>query len=180
MDKAGTIEIFLDLDGTKGYQAGGKDVLLVEHIKAGGHTIIWDAKDAKGNWVEDVLMIGVDSRFSTGMTHLPLFDAEHHDNGFIVNRISPVAETGTKRSDLYWDDSQLPGGTTEFLGVNGNNNGHNFPLQSTPYGNNRTINTWWSCFDKEKYWCPIKIFQIFIYRRLTVDYVDLTNRRLAS
>ncbi len=143
MDKAGSLEIFLDLDNEKGYQAEGKDVLLVKYIKAGGDTIIWNGKDGFGNWVQDEVIVGVESRFATGVTHLPLYDPEYHPDGFIVNRILP--ETG--RADLYWDDSQLPDGTTEFLGANGDNNGHNFPEKDGGYGNLKSINTWWNGYE---------------------------------
>jgi len=145
MNKAGTIEIFLDLDGTPGYQPNGRDRVLVKTIKAGGDTIVWNAKDGLGDWVIESVTVDVSSRFSTGITHLPLYDPEYHTNGYIVNRILPE----TSRASLYWDDSRLPSllGTVEFEGVSGDNNGHNFPDTAGGFGNLRTINTWWNGFE---------------------------------
>jgi len=142
MDKSGTLEIFLDLDNVAGYQTGGRDVLLTQYINAGGDTIIWNGKDALGAWVEDTVFVGVSSRFATGVTHLPLYDPEYHPNGFIVDRVLPTAE----RADLYWDDTPIAG-TTEFEGVNGTTDGHNFPVVSGGYGNEKTINSWWNGFE---------------------------------
>lgn len=143
MDKSGTVEIFLDLDGVPGYQPHGKDVILVKHIQAGGDYILWDGKDGENNWVHDQVIVDVTSRFATGVTHLPLFDPEYHPNGYIVHRMLP----DNSRAQLYWDDSNFSGGTVEFNGVDGDNNGHNFPSKSGGYGNDRSINTWWNGFE---------------------------------
>jgi len=144
MNKGGTVELFLDLDGTLGYQAGNKDVVIVKTIKAGGDTIIWDGKDAQGTFVVQHVTVGVTSRFATGVTHLPIYDPEYNANGFIVNRITPNAS----RAAVYWDDSKF-GGTVNFIGASGNNDGHNFPDTTGGYGNNRTINTWWNGFEND-------------------------------
>jgi len=142
MNKSGTVEIFLDLDGVAGYQAGNKDVVLVDVINAGGDTVIWDGKDAAGTLVVQNVTVGVTSRFSTGVTHFPIFDDEYSNNGLIVNRITPNAS----RAAVYWDDSQF-GGTVNMIGASGNADGHNFPTVSGGYGNLRTINTWWNGFE---------------------------------
>jgi len=142
MNKSGTVEIFLDLDGVAGYQAGNKDVVLVDVINAGGDTVIWDGKDAAGTLVVQNVTVGVTSRFSTGVTHFPIFDDEYSNNGIIVNRITPNAS----RAAVYWDDSQF-GGTVNMIGASGNTDGHNFPTVSGGYGNLRTINTWWNGFE---------------------------------
>lgn len=142
MSKGGTIEIFLDLDGNPGYQTNGADVVLVEQINAGGDTIVWNGKDGNGNFVLGDVIVGMSSRFATGVTHLPLYDPEYHTNGFIVNRVRPSSE----QCELYWDDSQLPSllGTVEF---DGNTVGHIFPDTTGGFGNVRSINTWWNGFE---------------------------------
>ncbi|MFO7869070.1 MAG: hypothetical protein R6U95_07210 [Bacteroidales bacterium] len=142
MDKGGTVEIFLDLDGVDGYQPDGQDVVLVKNINPGGDTIIWDAKNGLGDYVEGTVTVGMTSRFSTGVTHLPLFDPEYHPNGYIVHSILP----DSARVNLYWDDRQI-GGATELDGVMGDNNGHNFPYVDRGFGNDRTINTWWNGYE---------------------------------
>ncbi len=144
MNKGGSTELFLDLDGIAGYQAGNLDVVLVKSIKAGGDTIVWDGKDAQGNYVAQAVTVGVTSRFATGVTHLPIYDAEFHPNGFIVNRITP----NSSRASVYWDDTKF-GGTVNFTGASGNNDGHNFPDTTDGYGNVRTINTWWNGYEND-------------------------------
>lgn len=144
MSKSGTVEIFLDLDGVAGYQAGNKDVVLVDAIHAGGDTLIWDGKDAKGTFVVQNVTVGVTSRYATGVTHFPIYDDEYNPNGIIVNRISPNAS----RAAVYWDDSKF-GGTVNLTGASANNDGHNFPTADGGYGNLRTINTWWNGYENE-------------------------------
>lgn len=142
MNKSGTVEIFLDLDGVAGYQAGNKDVVIVDAINAGGDTVIWDGKDATGTLVVQNVTVGVTSRFSTGVTHFPIYDDEYSNNGIIVNRITPNAS----RAAVYWDDSQF-GGTVNMIGASGNTDGHNYPSVTGGYGNLRTINTWWNGYE---------------------------------
>jgi len=143
MNKAGTIEVFLDLDGVAGYQTGNKDVVLVDIINAGGDTLIWDGKDAQGIFVISNVTVGVSSKFATGVTHFPIYDDEYNPNGIIVNRISPNAS----RAAVYWDDSNIPSGTINLTGASGNTNGHNFPVVADGYGNLHTINTWWNGYE---------------------------------
>jgi hypothetical protein len=143
MNKAGTIEIFLDLDGVSGYQAGNKDVVLVDVINAGGDTLIWDGKDAQGTFVISNVTVGVSSKFATGVTHFPIYDDEYSPNGIIVNRISPNAS----RAAVYWDDSNIPSGTINLTGASGNTNGHNYPVVTNGFGNLHTINTWWNGYE---------------------------------
>ena len=164
MDKSGTVEIFLDLDGVSGYQANGEDVVLVKEIKAGGDTILWDGKDGLAAFVNGDVVVGVSSRFSTGVTHLPLYDPEYHPNGYIVHSILP----DSTRVNLYWDDSQISGGTTEFEGVMGDTNGHNFPGYDTvEFGNVRTMNTWWNGFEENN----LKSFSFTLASPLPVELI---------
>ena len=142
MNKSGTVEIFLDLDGVAGYQAGNKDVAIVDVITAGGDTLIWNGKDATGSNVIQNVKVDVTSRYASGVTHFPIYDDEYSTNGIIVNRISPNAS----RAAVYWDDSQF-GGTANFTGASGNSDGHNFPVVTGGYGNLRTINTWWNGYE---------------------------------
>jgi hypothetical protein len=93
MTKAGTLEIFLDIDGVPGYQSGGRDVVLVEYINAGGDVLYWDGKDGLGDQVTSTISVIVSSKFATGVTHLPVYDAEKNPNGFLVTRVSPDGPT---------------------------------------------------------------------------------------
>lgn len=143
MSKAGTIDIMLDLDGNPGFQANGEDVALVKQIISGGDTIVWDAKNGNGNFVESDVIVSVSSKFATGVTHLPIYDPEYNPNGYIVHRVLP----DTTRAGLYWDDSGFSSGTLELLGNAVTGQGHNFPTASGGFGNNRTMNTWWNGFE---------------------------------
>ena len=144
MNKGGTVEIFLDLDGVPGYQAGNKDVVLVDAINAGGDTLVWNGKDAKGVFVLQNVTVAVTSRFATGVTHFPIFDDEYSKYGIIVNRISP----NPSRASVYWDDSKINGGTVNLTGASGNNDGHNYPTNiKADYGDTITVNTWWNGYE---------------------------------
>ena len=138
MSIGGTVQIVLDIDGTPGYQSGTEDVVIVQQIVAGKDTIHWDGKDGFGNYVEGGATVLVLSSFATGVTHLPLYDPETHQNGYLVERTRPF--TGT--CNLYWDDSNFSGGTVNIDGSL--TNGHSF---GTNFGNNRTMNTWWNGYE---------------------------------
>ena len=154
MTTGGTLELYLDIDGVPGYQIGGKDVAIVEKIEPGGDYIYWDGNDGLGNHVTKTTTIFVTSRFSTGVTHLPLYDAEQNPNGFRVTRIAPG-----KPEDLvlYWDDSKIKYGKIpadqEISMFDGNTtaNGHiwtkDLKAAGGTFGNDNTINTWWNAYE---------------------------------
>lgn len=164
MDKAGTLEIYLDLDDELGYQIGGKDLVLVSQIKAGGDTIVWDGRNGEGDFVDGDVSVIVTSRFATGVTHLPIFDPEYHEDGFIVHRLLP----DSMRAALYWDDSQLPNGTYEFSGTIEEGNGHSFPHVAGGYGDERTMNTWWNGYEIN----DLKSFSFIVGNYLPIQLVN--------
>ncbi|MDA3881886.1 MAG: hypothetical protein PF481_01225 [Bacteroidales bacterium] len=153
MNKSGTLEIFLDIDNVDGYQPGGRDLALVERVDAGGDNILWDGKDGLGVQVTTTISVIVNSKFSTGVTHLPIYDAEKNSNGFLVTRVEP---DGPENLVLYWDDSQidygtLPSGqTATMLSGNTTANGHIWSTDSNNpegFGDWHTINTWWNGYE---------------------------------
>lgn len=133
MSLQGVIQIILNLNGVAGYQPGTTDVALVQVVHAGLDTLKWDGKNGLGDYVAGTVTILMSSRFSSGTTHLPIYDPENNPNGYIVSRVRP--NTGT--CQLYWDDSGL-GGTTNIDTTN--SNGHRW---SSNFGDVRTMNTWW-------------------------------------
>jgi hypothetical protein len=138
MSGQGTVEIIIDLNGTPGYQSGSTDVILVKNIHAGPDTIPWDGKDGNGDYLyQSTPTVIITSSFSSGITHLPLYDPETHLNGFLVNRIRPV----TGSANLHWDDSNFDGGTVNI--GDSLETGHSFPNN---FGNERTMNTWWDSY----------------------------------
>lgn len=153
MTKGGTLEIFLDIDGVEGYQSGGRDIVLVEYVNAGGDILIWDGKDGLGNQVTSTISVIVSSKFATGVTHLPVYDAEKNPNGFKVTRVSP---DGPQNLVLYWDDSKIPYGTIPagqvitMLSGNTTDNGHIWTTDSKNsdgFGNVHTLNSWWNGYE---------------------------------
>ena len=153
MNKSGTLEIFLDIDGTEGYQSGGRDVVLVKNINTGGDIITWDGKDGLGEQVTTTVSVIVSSKFATGVTHLPVYDSEKNPNGFLVTRVAP---NGPEDLILYWDDSQINYGTIPvgqqitMLSGNTTANRHIWTTDSNNsdgFGNINTTNTWWNGYE---------------------------------
>jgi len=138
ISQPGIVQIVLDLNGISGYQPNSADVILVDPVHAGLDTIIWDEKDGFGNFVTGSATVSVLSSFASGTTHLPLYDPETHPNGYIVTRIRP----SSGQCNLYWDDSNFPGGTVNIDGSL--QTGHSWPYF---FGDVRTMNTWWNGYE---------------------------------
>lgn len=137
MSMGGTLQIVLDINGVAGYQANSADVIIVENVSSGVSDIVWDGKDGFGNYVEGATVL-VLSSFTTGVTHLPLYDPENHSNGYQVSRVRPF----TGACELYWDDSNFTGGTVNIDGAL--TTGHSW---TSNFGNIRTMNTWWNGYE---------------------------------
>jgi hypothetical protein len=138
MSKSGTVEMVIELNGIPGYQPNTEDVILVQTVAENvKDTITWDGKDGLGVQVNSNQLCVSSADFYTGITHFPLYDPETNDQGYIVNRIRPVAGP----CKIYWDDSNFPGGTTNVTGQYG-------PAHTWPYffGDVRTMNSWWDGF----------------------------------
>ena len=67
VNKAGTLELLIDLNGTSGYQQGTADADIVQYIKAGVDTITWNGKDGLGNYVAVGGNVQISSKYSTGV-----------------------------------------------------------------------------------------------------------------
>lgn len=138
VDKEGTVEIMLDLNGTDGYQPNTADRLITADVVIGLNCIPWDGRDGLGVPVANQQFISMEVNYFNGLTHIPLFDIENNDRGYIVRQVRPPGP----RPAVFWDDSNLPGGTTEINdGCLDSNGCHLWP--SGNFGNDRTINTWW-------------------------------------
>ncbi len=164
VDKAGQVDVLLDLNGVPGYQSGTADRLLNATVAVGVNCVPWDGKDGLGNLVESDITVTVEVTYLNGITHLPIYDIEEHKNGFIVTPFRPAAA----KVSLYWDDSTklnasgpfpcgdagLILGTINLDGCDDTINGcHAFPCNdetfnngngnNAGYGDKKTINTWW-------------------------------------
>ena len=102
--EAGDISIFLDLNGTAGYQAGTADVVLEDYgLAPGNHLMAWDGLDGLGNVAPVNVSTSVVVTIYRGRTNIPLYDAELNINGLIVTGLFPA----TNNRPLYWDDRLL-------------------------------------------------------------------------
>ncbi len=159
VDKAGQVDVLLDLNGTDGYQAGTEDVLINYNVNIGINCVPWDGLDGLGNPVQSAITVKVEVTYLNGITHIPLYDVEEHPDGFIVQPFRPAAP----KVNLYWDDSTKLNaggafdcgsspdvlGTINLTGCNDTITGcHPWPCNdglnnNAGYGEAKTINTWW-------------------------------------
>jgi hypothetical protein len=103
---AGDVRVFLDLNGTVGYQAGTADRVLEQlDAVAGLNTMSWDGLDGLGATVPTGLSFKIYVQYLKGRFNLPLYDAEVNKNGFNISTIAPINDPNIR---VYWDDSDLP------------------------------------------------------------------------
>lgn len=138
--KSGAIQVLIDFNGEPGYQVGTRDVLIAQNVGAGSTCIQWDGKDGEGKTVSICSEpVNFYVTYAGGLTHMPIFDVENNENGFIIELVRPA--TTDSHLALYWDDSNIP----EFSyppsgGCDGTQGCHKF---DNFFGDERTINTWW-------------------------------------
>lgn len=156
VNKAGTVQLVINLNGIPGYQAGSEDLYLVTQVDSGYNCIPWDGLNGLGQLVPSGTTVSVDVTYWNGITHMPLNDVEYNKNGFKVTTIRPYILDSIP--PLYWDDSDstLMGslvGTLEMTGCTDTSGCHKWDCDSTTHncqsdtvytiGEKRTINTWW-------------------------------------
>ena len=165
INKAGAMQLLIDLNGIPGFQIGTEDIMLTQNINAGQTCVPWDGIDGLGNQVADGTTIKIKATFVGGLTHMPIYDAETNPSGYIVNLVRPITTSSTYH--LYWDDSNFPNST--YPPSNGcyNSNGcHSYPYM---FGDQRTINTWWYASS------DIVDSLTFIYSPLSLDSIVTQN-----
>lgn len=131
VDKPGNVEVELDFDPPYVTRT------LTAVVEAGENPVNWDGLDGTlptGVPVPNNINISFTVSYINGLTNLPLYDVENNSNGFIIGLVSPPGTTPL----VYWDDSNIPGGTTNFTGCLSPPGCH-----SWPNGNLHTMNTWW-------------------------------------
>ncbi|NQU31830.1 MAG: PKD domain-containing protein, partial [Bacteroidetes bacterium] len=142
VDKAANVEIELDFDSPYVSRT------IITPVIAGINTITWDGYDGTQPIafpVPNGVNISISVTYINGLTNLPLYDVERNLDGFVIELVSPTGTTPL----VYWDDSNFPGGTTNFAGCASTtfpwNGCHlwNNDLSGNEFGNERTINTWW-------------------------------------
>ncbi len=143
VDKAGSVDVILDLNGVSGYQDNTIDRLLSADVVVGDNCIEWDSRDGQGDYVASGTPMPVEVHYFNGITHMPMYDVENHENGYIVELHRP--NTGD-RPEMFWDDLDFASGTQELGGCDDSTGCHEWPFfcsGSCGWGNVRTINTWW-------------------------------------
>ncbi|MCS7086518.1 MAG: hypothetical protein NZ534_10655, partial [Bacteroidia bacterium] len=156
----GNVEILINLNGRPDYQAGTRDVLIAQTVSRGWNTVVWNNVDGWGQPAPVGTPFDVVATYVWGLTNLPLYDVENHENGFAVELVRPTTSGNPPQAVppplIYWDDSNLPGGTVNLYGCDfvGSPTGgcHSWAAPepscaanvcATHWGDVRTINTWW-------------------------------------
>lgn len=114
--------------------------VLPSSVVSGENLITWDGKDGAGVNVPNGILVTFTISYVNGLTNLPLYDVEYNAFGFIIGIVRPTGATPL----VYWDDSNIPNGTTNLAGCLSPPGCHAW---NTPppggFGNLNTINTWW-------------------------------------
>lgn len=159
----GIIQLIINLNGISGYQPGTNDVIVASNVITGSNIIFWDGKDAYGNYPLIGTSIEISAGFSSGITHLPIYDAETQSGGYNITRIRPV----TGPAPIRWDDSNFSGGTVNISGSSGN--GHSWGVS---FGDVRTMNTWWNGYEIEN----LSAFTVTVMPPLPIELISFTAK----
>lgn len=142
VDKDCTVKLLIEINSNPG--ADPEDVQIIENAKAnpgasGYNTIHWNGNDNFGRTVANAKTLTYTVTNLSGLTHLPIYDIENNDFGFIVRQIRPAG--GSAPMNIYWDDTQILGGSANTsTGCNTTSGCHAW---NNEFGNVNTINSWW-------------------------------------
>ncbi len=139
VEKDGTVKLLIEINPNPG--ADAEDVQIIADVKAypggdGYNHITWDGNDNYGKPVTNGTSLAFTVTNLSGLTHLPIFDIENNDYGYIVSQIRPAG--GQLR--IFWDDSEIGGTTNSSTGCISASGCHTW---NSDFGNNKTINSWW-------------------------------------
>ena len=150
----GQIDVLIDFDTSNGpfiYDEGTADVVIAFKVDPlpgesppYNRCIPWDGKDAFGNQVEDGDDIELLIRYTQGIYHFPIYDAEFFLNGFVPTTIRPFSNGS--QVHLYYDDININAPSNISEPVADVFNGCDAPCHrwsNKDYGNLNTINTWY-------------------------------------
>ena len=122
----------------------------------------WDGRDGFGNKVGtqgDVENVDLLTRYTQGIYHFPIFDAEFVLSGFDVTTIRPVPNNGSPKR-IYYDDTNIPDDYGDGITQSTEDpfNGCSIPCHSwtnRDFGDQNTINSWF--FAREEYVLQIEL-----------------------
>lgn len=150
VDKAGYVEVLLNFNGIPGYQPASSDVLLTADVSPGANCIPWDGLDGLGQEIPQGAVVPIKVNYFNGLTHLPLYDVEANEHGYIVEVVRPPSPNPQLR--VFWDDTNIIGGDSNLFGCLTATGCHTWSMDSClnvpipdycSLGDMRTINTWW-------------------------------------
>ena len=165
--RPGQVEVILDFNQNGQYDPELGDVILIQDFEEGDQfdaCIPWDGLKGDGSpaGLGDIVDLSV--RYTQGVQHWALFDAEFLKEGFCVEVVRPVCNFGNSSNILYWDDRNIPddpgtdspkdGRTGCECRTQGCRTFTNFDPNipncdrieddiTTGYGDKNTLNTWW-------------------------------------
>lgn len=139
VDKDCSIKLSIKLNPLAGNTSDEVQIIGTAKANPGGdgyNYIYWDGNDNIGRPVANGSSLAYTVANLSGLTHLPIFDIENNDYGFIVKQIRPAGG----QLKIYWDDSSVGGTTNESVGCISSSGCHSW---SEAVGNNNTMNSWW-------------------------------------
>jgi len=172
MTEPGQIDVLVDLDRASGdfiYDIGSADVLIAFKVEPFPgeqppyiRCVPWDGRDGFGNKVggtdaienSDILV-----RYTQGIYHFPIYDAEYILRGYDVTTIRPLPDNGSPKK-IYYDDINIPDDYGTGI-IQPNQNPFNgcdvpcHPWTNKDFGDLNTINTWF--FAREEYELEIEL-----------------------
>ncbi|MEZ5039122.1 MAG: hypothetical protein R2828_04495 [Saprospiraceae bacterium] len=184
--RPGQVEVILDFNQNGVYDPELGDVILIHDFEEGDDfstCIPWDGLKGDGTpaGLGDIVDLSV--RYTQGVQHWALFDAEFLKQGFCVEVVRPVCNFGNSSNVLYWDDRNIP----DSPGTNSPKDGRagcecrtegcrtftnfnpNIPNCdrieddiTTGYGDKNTLNTWWFASSKLNVFANIPIVAVQI------------------
>jgi len=159
MTEPGQIDVLVDLDTASGefiFDIGSADVLIAFKVEPEPgelppyrRCVPWDGIDGFGNRVggsEAVENVAILTRYTQGIYHFPIYDAEFMLIGFDVTTIRPIPDNGSPKR-IYYDDSNIPDSYGAGITQPKQNpfNGCDIPCHpwtNRDFGDLNTINSW--------------------------------------
>ncbi|WP_256012535.1 Calx-beta domain-containing protein [Desertivirga xinjiangensis] len=133
-NQAGTYSITIEL--------GAFDVTLTGEAVQGVNKVFWDGLNSagvavKGTLASSAITVGL----KAGEVHFPYIDVENNPSGIKITRQGGGLATTT----VYWNDSNINGGTSNLTGADSGNGAHRWgstQYDDNAFGDNRGLDTW--------------------------------------
>ena len=144
VNKPGSVRINFEIDPSPGIQP--VDVSILDSVKAGSNTIVWNGMDGLGNPVPANTEVTIGLTYVNGLTNIALYDVERHLKGFLIRQRRPYADSIA----TYWNDTLLQhkGGVLQLSGCyptppDSGCHAWDGDYLGVGLGSVNTVNTWW-------------------------------------